>query len=121
LKKIRKMRILPLIIASAAILYSCDKKETTSIENSGVATAINDSTVVAINNPTDKPALNPEHGLPYHRCDILVGAPINSAPTEISPLLAPSSPQAIAPKPGNNPAHGEPHHRCDIEVGAPLI
>ena len=154
------MRILPLLIASAAILYSCDKKEASSSETAAVAAPMNDSanvavantdgeltsqgaTAVAANSPSDKPALNPEHGLPYHRCEIAVGAPIDSAPTQnaapqvvpqqtavnnsfntnpISPSLAPSPApvQATGPKPANNPAHGEPHHRCDLQVGAPL-
>lgn len=155
------MKILPLIIASAALLYSCDKKEASSTDASAVSTSMNDSSNVAVANAdgelasadgtsvasnasSDKPVLNPEHGQPYHRCEIPVGAPIDSAPPQnaapqvvpqqsaannsfntnpISPSLAPSSSpaQAIGPKPANNPAHGEPHHRCDLEVGAPLI
>lgn len=168
------MRILPLIIASAAILYSCDKKEETLTEGSeltakasdSVSGANDDSTLkiaenvelrsevtpaeitaaaAAVNNSSARPALNPEHGQPYHRCEIPVGAPIDSAPQQnsapqvmpqqntagnnfntnpISQSMSPSAPapvQATGPKPALNPAHGEPHHRCDIEVGAPLI
>lgn len=150
------------MIASAALFYSCDKKEAATTENAAITSIVTDSTnasvaktsadvtsqdatAVAANTPSDKPALNPEHGLPYHRCEIAVGAPIDSAPTQqappqvapqqtaasnsfntnpISPSLAPSSApapvQATGPKPANNPAHGQPHHRCDLEVGAPL-
>lgn len=73
--------------------------------------------------------LNPAHGAPGHRCDISVGAPLNSAP---SASVTQSQPQAqtitttsnaavkTATAPGMNPAHGEPGHRCDISVGAPL-
>ena len=155
------MKIIPLLIASAALLYSCDKKDSSSAATTAVAGQMIDSTntnaqisangevvsedaaAIAANSPADKPALNPEHGLPYHRCEIPVGAPIDSAPPQnaapqvmpqqsaanssfntnpISPSLAPSSApvQATGPKPANNPAHGEPHHRCDLEVGAPL-
>ena len=101
--------------------------------------------------PGKKPALNPAHGEPFHRCDIAVGAPIDSAPapkptpapqvaqqapvnsnfnTNPIPAAAPQvlpAPQAtpvtqnIGPKPAVNPPHGQPHHRCDIQVGAPLI
>ena len=160
------MRILPLIIATAALLYSCDKKESSvnemqettltndsvnvadtlseniTVENAEVA-AQGATNAVATNNSGDKPALNPEHGQPYHRCEIQVGAPIDSAPTQnaapavmpqqnvstkgfntnpISPSVAPvaSPSQAIGPKPANNPEHGQPHHRCDLQVGAPL-
>ena len=156
------MRILPLLIATATLLYSCDKKDSASTENAAIIATASDSTnasvaksssdvtsqdatAVAANTPSDKPALNPEHGMPYHRCEIAVGAPIDSAPTQnaapqvvpqqtaatssfntnpISPSLAPApapaSVPASGPKPANNPAHGEPHHRCDLEVGAPL-
>lgn len=168
------MKILTLLIASIILVNSCDKKQAQTTETSDVTTPTIDSakvtdtisstvtevkdgvviqgttsgsTNVAVNNPTGKsakPALNPEHGQPFHRCEIPVGAPIDSAPSQnptpqvvpqqstpnnsfntnpISPSLAPSSApvQATGPKPANNPAHGEPHHRCDLEVGAPLI
>lgn len=88
--------------------------------------------------------LNPAHGEPGHRCDIAVGAPLNSAPqapapaknatvttsttTEQqavpaqAPMVVPAPTQATAAgmqgKP--NPAHGQPGHRCDIQVGQPL-
>ena len=77
--------------------------------------------------------LNPEHGKPGHRCDIAVGAPLNSAPAAAptittTPTTTASQPVVInnttvAPKPaakGMNPEHGQPGHRCDIAVGAPL-
>jgi hypothetical protein len=84
--------------------------------------------------------LNPAHGQPGHRCDIAVGAPLNSAPSApVSPVQAPApvvsqnpapppaSPISLALNPaasggaaGKNPAHGQPGHRCDIAVGAPL-
>lgn len=94
--------------------------------------------------------INPAHGLPGHRCDIAVGAPLNSAPSapgapsalgtppalgRTSPILGgprvPVSPSlpGVAPSfntqtagtaPGMNPAHGQPGHDCAIAVGAPL-
>jgi hypothetical protein len=75
------------------------------------------------------PGMNPAHGQPGHRCDIAVGAPLNSAPAkpatptvQTTPAIA--TPTATAAKtktaPGMNPPHGEPGHRCDIAVGAPL-
>lgn len=81
--------------------------------------------------------LNPEHGKPGHRCDIAVGAPLNS-PKQATPAINTTPTQTMAPSivntspqinttpakqtvaPGMNPAHGEPGHRCDIAVGAPL-
>lgn len=72
------------------------------------------------------PGMNPAHGEPGHRCDIAVGAPLNSKPapatTAAQPATAITATQPVAQKvaPGMNPAHGEPGHRCDIAVGAPL-
>lgn len=155
------------MFATATLLLSCDKKantETASTEgaanktadsavsnaventNANAETSTNSATLqkVAANNTGAKPTLNPAHGEPYHRCDIQVGAPIDSpapaqnaapqmmpqqgpAPTSfntspIAPSVAPSSSTLEAgSKPALNPAHGEPHHRCDLQVGAPLI
>ena len=83
---------------------------------------------------TVAPGMNPAHGQPGHRCDINVGAPLNSKPnvnpaTNVAatkpvqnPIVVNNNPpqpvQAVAP--GMNPAHGQPGHRCDISVGASL-
>ncbi len=92
--------------------------------------------------------LNPAHGQPGHRCDISVGAPLNSSPTTQPSIQQPtiiqqpavtttppktyisdvqkSTPAVITAPPttvvaeGMNPEHGKPGHRCDISVGAPL-
>ena len=83
------------------------------------------------------PGMNPPHGQPGHRCDIEVGAPLNSTPTKTSTTSAPVQTQTLpatvaAPqnvqtqtaasgaKPATNPEHGQPHHRCDLAVGVPL-
>ncbi len=83
-------------------------------------------------------APNPAHGQPGHRCDIAVGAPLNSAatiPTQpkvqqnvsatpASTLATPAAPLASPvstdPNAKLNPAHGQPGHDCAIAVGAPL-
>ena len=94
----------------------------------------------ASNTNTAASGLNPAHGQPGHRCDIAVGAPLNSKPTTqptvvTQPAVQPenttttqqpvtttaskeTTPLVIAP--GMNPEHGKPGHRCDIAVGAPL-
>ena len=78
---------------------------------------------------------NPPHGQPNHRCDIPVGAPLNSPPGKQPAAVQTNAasgakvtqtttvtPVATTTKtaPGMNPPHGEPGHRCDIAVGAPL-
>lgn len=77
------------------------------------------------------PGMNPAHGQPGHRCEVAVGAPLNSTAGKtvstqtITPTsqtttntVVQSTPTKIAP--GMNPAHGQPGHRCDIKVGEPL-
>ena len=80
---------------------------------------------------TTAPGMNPPHGEPGHRCEISVGAPLNSkpAPANVQPTTVSAQPNPVTIKevpnptttaPGMNPPHGEPGHRCDIAVGAPL-
>lgn len=72
--------------------------------------------------------LNPAHGQPGHRCDISVGAPLNSpvksgAINTQSQAITTKSAPAAQPVPAGlkiNPAHGQPGHRCELAVGAPL-
>lgn len=71
------------------------------------------------------PGMNPPHGQPGHRCDIEVGAPLNSKPVQpaAQATTVTTTPQQTATQPtapGMNPPHGQPGHRCDIAVGAPL-
>ncbi len=71
-------------------------------------------------------ALNPAHGQPNHRCDIAVGAPLNSpasktttnAVQQATPLQ--NSPVKNTSGAKINPAHGQPGHDCSVEVGKPL-
>jgi hypothetical protein len=72
------------------------------------------------------PGMNPPHGQPNHRCDIAVGAPLDSPPGKRltqpvpSQLNVPAQTTTPSTAPGMNPPHGQPNHRCDIAVGAPL-
>ncbi|UPT69779.1 MAG: hypothetical protein M0D53_11540 [Flavobacterium sp. JAD_PAG50586_2] len=94
-----------------------------------------------------KAGMNPPHGQPGHRCDIAVGAPLNSPATKATTaapvpgkatyttttiptptstaqpsgtpaLLSTDAPAATAP--GMNPPHGQPGHVCGTPVGSPL-
>lgn len=96
-----------------------------------------------------KAGMNPPHGQPGHRCDIAVGAPLNSPPgktaavpkagTAVTQQITPGSfittpaqttqqagtpaildPNAPVTAPGMNPPHGQLGHQCGIAVGAPL-
>jgi hypothetical protein len=87
------------------------------------------------------PGMNPPHGQPGHRCDIAVGAPLNSKPIQktqpqttqvvttkpaeqpvmkINPNDGSTTVTSTSTAPGMNPPHGQEGHRCDIAVGAPL-
>lgn len=144
------MKILPVIITTFALLVSCDKsaQSTTDTASSAAKTAeatpsnaapSANANAETLATNSAKPVLNPAHGEPHHRCDIAVGAPIDSQPAPqtvqqgsapanafntnpIAPTNAHSAGPVTAtgPKPALNPAHGEPHHRCDTPVGEPL-
>lgn len=130
--------------------HRCDIAVGSPLDSKPVAPSIQPQAPVTIPAPstinttpvTTGKGLNPEHGKPGHRCDIAVGAPLDSKPaavtnTPASPVTI--SPNATLPKPvsvtpspatnpttpaitgaGLNPEHGKPGHRCDIAVGAPL-
>ena len=109
----------------------------------------NPAQTITTSNPTqatttnnNSAGLNPEHGKPGHRCDISVGAPLNSAPnTTATPQVNTNTPvtttvpannkpqinpivtnptQAAGSSVKLNPAHGMPGHDCAIAVGQPL-
>jgi hypothetical protein len=83
------------------------------------------------------PGMNPPHGQPGHKCEIPVGAPLDTKPTTAQPQ---ATPQVVNQKPVEqpqmkintnagaatisgakiNPPHGQEGHRCDVAVGAPL-
>lgn len=87
----------------------------------------------AVGTPSVAAGINPAHGQPNHRCDIAVGAPLNSqtngkpaAPQtnqiqmpQMQTITQTAAVKTVTPK-GMNPPHGQPNHRCDIPVGAPL-
>ena len=88
------------------------------------------------------PGMNPPHGQTGHRCEIPVGAPLNSKPAEkkqpqtitqvvnqkpaekpVMNINSNNGSTTIAGSttaPGMNPPHGQEGHRCDVAVGAPL-
>lgn len=118
-----------------------DSSNAVSAQNSAPITMNNSTPVapqsntVSVNQPQPTaPGMNPPHGQPNHRCDIPVGAPLNSKKAEATTVkttdIQTTTTTPIAPTENNagsttvvagmNPAHGQPGHRCDIPVGAPL-
>ncbi len=135
------------------MFFSCKKElepqESSGVNNLSLADSTSNSpaaTSGVTNSSTQNPSLlqqnsnqntvgmNPPHGQAGHRCDIAVGAPLNSPPTKpipnpavtasgmnaSAPVITKSNTTAVVTKPGMNPPHGQAGHRCDIAVGAPL-
>lgn len=138
------------ILVTSLVLTSC-KKELEPQENTPTSELVKlglakdtTKTPSVVQNPATNPntvmgdtkGINPAHGQPGHRCDIAVGAPLNSAPAQQGQTATQTSqpvqvnagqqqvvtttatPVKVAK--GMNPAHGQPGHRCDIPVGSPL-
>ena len=128
-------------LASYEQKSASDSSNVTSAQNSAPIIMNNSAPVapqsntVSVNQPQPTaPGMNPPHGQPNHRCDIPVGAPLNSKKAEPTTVKT-TDIQTITTAPiaatqnnagstsvaaGMNPEHGQPGHRCDIPVGAPL-
>lgn len=130
------IRIFILAIFFGLSLASCknDTEATTGTTEPGMETITPEAQTpgATVSNP------NPPHGEPGHRCDIPVGAsldtpmpegytppaaqqptsPVMQQPT--SPVIQQQSAPSTAGVKNPNPPHGEPGHRCDIAVGASL-
>lgn len=141
------------VTVSITMLGACASE--TANENQEAGTSRVDSILGSMDNPGGSaPAtgssasgagLNPPHGEPGHRCEIPVGAPLDSEPgsyVEPNLTVTPTTPPPAAnplntPPPaqvdydksltpaqmlakGLNPPHGEAGHKCEIAVGAPL-
>lgn len=128
-----------------ALLTSCDSKPD-SKEQIAAPSVLPAATTPVLQGSNDTLGasnqgltLNPKHGEPGHRCDLAVGAPLNTpattstiqpnvsttVPAATTPAVAKTDSQKVTPNPAPattalNPKHGEPGHRCDIAVGAPL-
>lgn len=110
-----------LIAMSMAFMVSCREEK---------AATPTQSEVEANDNPKTTADVNPAHGQPGHRCDLPVGAPLNSSAAQQTQTRqtnngSNSSSSTVSPirvdqTPDVNPPHGEPYHDCSIPVGAPL-
>ncbi len=117
---IRKITVI-LILLTLGVTGSC--KEESKKKESTTKTSTSATPKLSKDNSSDSKgdiALNPAHGQPGHRCDIAVGAPLNSAPATSSDNTQSGVPWINSGDIKLNPAHGQPGHRCDIKVGDPL-
>ena len=112
--------ILLVLFMGLVVVSSCkdEVKQDKVVKEIKTNTPAKTSELVQQAGETDTLTLNPIHGKPGHRCDIAVGAPLNSTSTkaeENSPLINSNSVTGKL-----NPAHGQPGHSCDKKVGEPL-
>lgn len=112
MKTIYILVIIVLLGASVfTYIYTKEPEKTETAPNAQNIQAPNSQNFKAPVITTTGAGLNPEHGLPNHRCDLPVGAPLTVSAEQ--KVAAPA-------KPKTNPQHGMPGHRCDLAVGAPL-
>ncbi len=91
------------LLSGSLFLSSCKKEEeavteepSAAIETTTAAPKI--TTTPAPSTPKgEKPALNPAHGEPFHRCDIAVGAPLDGPATQQgdSPIKQSTGPKSF--------------------------
>ena len=134
--KSARQSLIGILILSLGVI-SCDNVEKPSLINTNSTAGMQPMPVPgasagAVSAQPTTAALNPKHGMPGHRCDIPVGAPLNQPAANTTPVINTTQPAASVPSinlPQQsvsgatamlNPKHGEPGHRCDIAVGAPL-
>ena len=127
-------------VLSFIFLVSCDNKPENKEQVAAPSVSpLTTAPILPVNNDSAAAfkagvALNPQHGQPGHRCDIAVGAPLNTPATTVQPNVSATAapvtttnidtkkvvPEVNSSSTALNPKHGEPGHRCDIAVGAPL-
>lgn len=125
------------ILSSLLIFIGCSESNNNKPVDTDTQNTENTTPVVApvtIDNEVQSLStggVNPAHGEPGHRCEIAVGAPLDSKPTQpsvtsipqpdlsTSPTFTPPS-NNVAVAEGANPPHGQPGHDCAVAVGAPL-
>lgn len=122
--------------SSSAAISSAEDSTSTSTVSQGLTNSSQNTSLEQQNTNSNSAGMNPAHGQPNHRCDIAVGAPLNSPPGKSASVPNPTVPNpgskvavpaviqsntpTVVTKPGMNPPHGQAGHRCDIAVGAPL-
>ncbi len=128
--KITRNFILLFALTASIISFSCKENENTETEQQKEVNTETTTTSNQKNAPAAKMEIpsgddpNPSHGQPGHRCDIPVGAPLNSKAKNQQARQNTVTGNPIKSSNTNsgkvNPPHGQPGHRCDIPVGASL-
>ncbi len=109
-----------LVALGLIFMVSCKEEEKTA-----EATPQNTEETTTTSEANEEVKVNPAHGLPGHRCDLPVGAPLNGTASSSSTTTNEATSTTISPirmdqSPKINPPHGEPGHDCAVPVGQPL-
>jgi hypothetical protein len=120
---------------SSVVTPSASDNASATLVSPGLSNSSQNASLPQQNSNSNAVVMNPPHGQAGHRCDIAVGAPLNSPPNKSvansttttssisnspAPAIVKTNTAAVVTKPGMNPPHGQAGHRCDIAVGAPL-
>ncbi len=136
--KVQKMKKILATCLFLGLIFSCSEKNEQTTETKNTSSEVTNSIETNANETsntanqtseiTEEIALNPEHGLPGHRCDLPVGAPLDGSvsPQNSQPQMQTSPSQANPFTSGGassgqgriNPEHGMPGHLCEYPVGA---
>ena len=116
-----KIKAIFLIFSFSLLTIGC-KDEDKSAEKEEALTEKNSSEEIKSNMAkSNDTKYNPAHGEEGHRCDLPVGAPLNTASTSNTTQEMTTSPVRLkSATPKINPPHGEPGHDCSVPVGAEL-
>ncbi len=126
LKNTLKLFSMIALVGSLTLVYSCredGKKEGADAQTETTTPGAKFETKTETPASNEAIAKNPAHGQPNHRCDIPVGAPLNSPPANSNsgtPVINNSGTPVNTGTAKINPPHGQAGHRCDVKVGDPL-
>lgn len=115
----KKMKTSLILITVFALftLFSCDSKQTQKVpapkaDKEQIAPVTTEPAQPVEAEKAEQPStqpnnaqvmLNPPHGQPYHRCDIPVGAPLNSPPANANPQTGSNPDGNTTPQTTNTP------------------
>ncbi len=119
MKSIQKISLIFAFLLSV-LIFSCKNEEKTADKEEAVTETPSAEEMKEKMTKNAELKYNPAHGEEGHRCELPVGAPLESAKTSSTPQLNTSPVRMQSATPRINPPHGEPGHDCSVAVGAEL-
>ena len=119
MKSIYKITLITFSFLSLSLI-SCNDKEEKKEQTEETATTDSAQDMKTEMAKSGDTKYNPAHGVEGHRCDLPVGAPLNTAAASTPKQMTSSPVRMQSATPQINPPHGEPGHDCSVAVGAAL-